>query len=329
MSDRDMHRDSDAPGRIQDYLDGVLSAEDERAFEAHMSSSPVLREQVASWRALMGRLDELPRLAPSPQFRGRVLSQLPPTPALERLRAAFRGGAEASSHRTGPLAPAHPPSERLQDFVEGVLPTAKAARVRVHLQACAPCRTEVEEWRTLFASLGTLQGLQPGPSFADRVMGALPPGGMEGSLLTPSTAPSPSRAGFPDRLAARIRVLVLGTGRIRALAGAAVAAPAALAALVLWFVASHPLLTPGHLLSFALWRAGDALGAVTAWMGSMVVESGATLRLMELAGILVGAPALAVLGVVGFCVTMVGSVWVLHRFLVVPPLEGPNVHVPG
>jgi anti-sigma factor RsiW len=329
MSDRDMHSDFDAPGRIQDYLDGVLSPEDERTFEAYMSTSPVLREQVASWRGLMGQLDALPRLAPSPQFRERVVAQLPPTPALERLRAAFRGGAEASFHRPGPTAPFHPPSERLQDFVEGVLPTATAARVRVHLQGCDPCRTEVEEWRTLFASLGTLPGLHPGPSFADRVMGAIPSGGTEGSLLAPSAAPSPSRAGFPDRLAARIRVLVPGIGRIRALAGAAVAAPAALAALALWFVASHPLLTPGHLLSFVLWRAGDAVGAVTAWMGSMVVESGATLRLMELAGILAGAPALTVLGVVGFCVAMVGSVWVLHRFLVASPLEGPNVHVPG
>ena len=329
MSDRDMHRDFDAPGRIQEYLDGVLSAEDERAFEAYMSTSPVLREQVASWRALMGRLDGLPRLVPSPQFREGVLSQLPPAPALERLRAAFRGGAEASSSRPGPTASVHPRSERLQDFVEGVLPSATAARVRVHLQGCDPCRTEVEEWRTLFASLGTLPGLQPGPSFADRVMGSLPSGRAEGSVLAPSAAPSPSSAGFPVRLAARIRVLVPGTGRIRTLAGAVVAAPAALAAVVLWFVASHPLLTPGHLLSFALWRAGDAVGAATAWMGSMVVESGAIFRLMELAGMLVGAPALTGLGVLGFCVATVGSVWVLHRFLVASPLEGPNVHVPG
>jgi len=226
-------------------------------------------------------------------------------------------------------APAHPPSERLQDFVEGALPTATAARIRVHLQGCDPCRTEVEEWRTLFASLGTLPGLQPGPSFADRVMGALPAGGGEGWVMAPSPAPSPSRTGFPGQLAARVRVLVGGTGRIRALAGAVVAAPAAVAALALWFVASHPLLTPGHLLSFALWRAGDAVGATTAWVGSALLESGATLRLMELVGMLLGAPALTVLGVLGFCVAMVGSVWVLHRFLLAPPLEGPNVHVPG
>jgi len=330
MSHMDMHPDFDAPGRIQEYLDGVLSPDDERAFEAYMSTSPALREQVASWRTLMGRLDGLPRLAPSPQFREGVLSQLPPAPALERLRGVFGGGADASPGIRGRPGMAHPPSERLQDYLEGVLPAAVAARIRFHLKGCDPCRTEVEEWRALFASLGTLPGLHPGPSFADRVMGSLPAGGAGGPVLAPSqAAPLPRRPGFPERLAARVRVLLPGPGRIRALAGAAVAAPVAVVALALWFVASHPLLTPGHLLSFALWRGGDVLGAAMAWLGSLVVESGATLWLMEAAGMLVGAPALAALGVLAFCVATVGSVWVLHRFLLAPPLEGPNVHVPG
>jgi anti-sigma factor RsiW len=220
MSDRDMHRDFDAPGRIQEYLDGVLSPEDERAFEAYMSTSPILRKQVASWRALMGQLDGLPRLVPSPQFRER-----------RPLAASPR----ACPGETPGRVPGRGRGLVLTLWTDGVRPSPFGATAGLRRRGSAPghgrphpgpprgVRPVPDRGGGMEDALrlpGNAPGLQPGPSFADRVMGALPSGRVEGAVLAPSAAPSPSGAGFPERLAARIRLLVPGTGRIRALAGA-------------------------------------------------------------------------------------------------------------
>lgn len=315
MSTMDNHPDlADAFGRIQDYLDGVLSHEEERTFEALMSASPALEAEVQGWRVFMSRLDEVPRMQPSPQFRERILEALPGKTTL-----ANAGGAAA-----------HPPSERLQDYVEGVLPQGIAARIRVHLDACEPCSTDVAEWQGLFASLGTLPGLAPEAGFAERVLGAVSGPGLrpQGVARVPAP-PAPPRPSFPERLAARVRALAPVGARGRAVAAAFLAVPTAAVGMALWFVLNHPLLTPGHLLSFGLWRAGDLAGSALAWMGSLLLESGVTLTLLDAAQRLVSAPVLALGGAVAFCAAVVGSIWVLHRFLLAPPLEGPHAHVPG
>lgn len=305
MSIMDDHPDLDPTiGRIQDYLDGVLSRDEERTFEALLSASPALQAEVQGWSALMARLDEVPHLQPSARFRERVLAALP---------AAQIAGAVGA-------AGAHPPPERLQDFAEGVLPQAVAARVQVHLDGCDPCRTDVAEWRDLFTTLGSLPGLAPAPGFSDRVMEAV------GRGAHPAVATRPS---LPGRLAARVRSLVPTGSRGRAVAAAFLAMPTAAAGLVLWFVLAHPLLTPSHLLSFGLWRVNDVMGSALAWVGSLVVESGVTLTVLEAAQRLVSAPALALGGGVAFCAAVLGSIWVLHRFLLAPPVEGPNVHAHG
>lgn len=312
MSTMDNHPDLEqAFGQIQDYLDGVLSQDEERTFEALMSASPALQAEVQGWRVFMSRLDEVPRMQPSPQFRERILESLP---------AAAAGSALG-------VAGAHPPAERLQDFVEGVLPQAVAARIRVHVDACEPCRTDVAEWQELFSALGTLPGLAPAAGFTDRVMDAVQTAPALAARV--AAPPAPVRPSFPERLAARVRMLVPSGARGRAVAAALLAMPTAAAGLVLWFVLAHPLLTPGHLLSFGLWRVNDLAGSALAWMGSALLESGVTLTLLEAAQRLVSAPALALGGAVAFCATVLGSIWVLHRFLLAPPVEGPNAHAHG
>lgn len=312
MSTMDKHPDLDPDtGRIQDYLDGVLSSDEERAFEVRMSTSPALQAEVQAWRAFMARLDEVPRVDPSPAFRERILEAV---------------GGQTNPAMAGART-THPPSERLQDYVEGILPQALAARIRSHLDSCTPCSTEVAEWQELFGSLGALPGLAPTPGFAHRVLDAVQDGARPGAAVV--APPAPPRPSFPERLAARVRSLAPLGGRGRAVAAALVALPTAAVGAVIWFVMTHPLLTPGHLLSFGLWRAGDVVGAGLSWLGSVALESGVTLTLLEAAQRLVSAPSLAVGGALAFCAAVLGSIWVLHRFLLAPPVEGPNAHVHG
>ncbi len=315
MSTMENHPDLDqAFGRIQEYLDGVLSQDEERAFEALMSASPALQAEVRGWRAFMARLDQVPLMAPSPQFRERILEALPLQPTVAPVGA--RG--------------AHPPSERLQDYAEGVLPQGVAARIRVHLDSCPPCSTEVVEWQELFSSLGTLPGLAPDTGFADRVMDAVGSRARPAAVAARAVAPSaPRTPSFPERLAARVRTLIPTGARARAVAAALLAMPTAAAGAVLWFVLSHPLLTPGHLLSFGLWRVNDLVGSALAWMGSVVLESGWTLTLLEGARLFLSTPSLALGGALAFSAALLGSIWVLYRLLLAPPLEGPDAHAHG
>ena len=319
MSTMDNHPDLDqAFGRIQEYLDGVLSQDEERAFEALMSASPALQAEVQGWRAFMVRLDQVPLVSPSPGFRERILAALPAQAGLAPAPAPAAGRG------------AHPPSERLQDYVEGVLPQAVAARIRVHLDSCRPCSTEVVEWQELFSSLGTLPGLAPATGFADRVMDTVGSGARPAAVAARGVAPSAPRApSFPERLAARVRSLVPTGARARGVAAAFLAMPTAVAGVVFWFVLTHPLLTPGHLLSFGLWRVNDLVGSALAWMGSAVLESGLTLTLLEGARLLLSAPSLALGGAVAFSAALLGSIWVLYRLLLAPPVEGPNAQAHG
>lgn len=64
----------------------------------------------------------------------------------------------------------HPSPKRLQAFVEESLADAERAVVDSHLTYCSKCQTEVAEFRSLFAALGSLPAFEPTAGFADRVM---------------------------------------------------------------------------------------------------------------------------------------------------------------
>jgi len=64
----------------------------------------------------------------------------------------------------------HPKDERLEAYSAGVMAGADQAAVESHVIQCARCRSEVEDWRSLFATLAGLPVLAPSAGFADRVM---------------------------------------------------------------------------------------------------------------------------------------------------------------
>lgn len=317
------HPDSRAAARIQEYLDGALSPAEERAFEARLATSPEFRAEVEGWRALCHSLDGLPRLAPAPGFAERVMAKLPArAPLGVRVWTWVTGGRSASS------GGAHPPEERLQDYVEGVLALPLAARVEAHIGDCPRCASSVVAWRELLGSLEALPRLGPSEGFAERVLSALPVREAT-SLPVAARSTSPSRSHGPsalDRLAARARGLVPRSRRGWALVGTVAAAPAALVTAAVWYIMTHPLLTPGHLASFAAWRTGDRLAAFQASLSGWLLESAATFRAFALVDAALASPGLIAGGALAFCLTTVASLWVLWRFLLASPEEGRYAH---
>jgi anti-sigma factor RsiW len=134
---------------LQALLDGELSDEAGRAALDHVHSCSRCASELESWRVLFQDLDHLPAASPSPGFAARVMQEVAPQPTA-------LGG--------------HLAADVLQDFADGVLPTARAARVQAHLDDCAACARAADAWGALVANLGTLPVLEPSRGFADRVM---------------------------------------------------------------------------------------------------------------------------------------------------------------
>ena len=64
----------------------------------------------------------------------------------------------------------HPGSEALETYAEGAMEDADRAVLESHLMSCVRCQGEVEEWRSLFATLEILPRFAPSSGFAERVM---------------------------------------------------------------------------------------------------------------------------------------------------------------
>lgn len=64
----------------------------------------------------------------------------------------------------------HPADWVLELYAEGELSPDEATEAEAHLTACGRCSAEVDAFRTLFAELGQVSRLAPGPQFSDAVM---------------------------------------------------------------------------------------------------------------------------------------------------------------
>ena len=67
----------------------------------------------------------------------------------------------------------HVSAERLQAFLEGILPGREESRVEEHVAVCARCSEELDTWRVLFDDLADLPSHDPHGAFGDRVMAAV------------------------------------------------------------------------------------------------------------------------------------------------------------
>lgn len=75
---------------IQELLDRGMAPSGMAAAEAHLAGCRSCREDVEGWRGLVVRLDELPHLAPSPDFRERVMAHVRVRTAAAMARPGLR-----------------------------------------------------------------------------------------------------------------------------------------------------------------------------------------------------------------------------------------------
>lgn len=297
---------------LQAYLEGELPAKGQVPVESHLATCARCASELEAWSLLFSELDDLPGLEPSPDFGKRVMAQLPARPPLlQRLAARTR----ALLPTRDVIAGGHLAADRLQEFLEGDLAGGERRQVVAHLDGCAPCRIQLQEWEVVFQSLTSLPRLEPSPGFSARVMEAYEASG----------ARAPAPAGLE-------RILAWGEGAMGAAARllpssrkgwgwlSALAAVPTLAILVVaGVVFSHPLITPGGLFSFVSWRVGDGLEAVAGQATRFVLDSPLLLATWEAVTSVAASPeiALAVLAAVWFATAASG--WVLYRTVISPP----------
>lgn len=308
--------------RLQALLDGALPPRERVQIEEHVAACARCSEELESWRVLFEDLSALPRLGPARDFRDRVMAwvELPSqAPLTERLRR--RLAALLPSPR-----PEHPAGERLQDFLDNMLPAPQVARVATHLESCAACASEVDAWRAVYTRLGGLASYAPSAGFADRVMAAVCVPVVDTSLAkakpaTAITSPARARGLSALRLPDWRRALV-GVGRFvpktrrawAALAGVALT-PAVTVGLVLYTVFSHPTLTPQALASFALWKVTELVAAGWTAAGQLALDAGQVLGADALFRALLDAPFMLAAGALAYSAVSALALRVLYKNL--------------
>ena len=68
-----------------------------------------------------------------------------------------------------------PDSHQLQEWLDGELAPADAARIEAHVATCASCAADVEAFGLVFAELQALPLLEPSPELHTRIMDAVLP----------------------------------------------------------------------------------------------------------------------------------------------------------
>ncbi|MBI4519397.1 MAG: zf-HC2 domain-containing protein [Gemmatimonadetes bacterium] len=186
----------------------------------------------------------------------------------------------------------------LQDYAEGVVSGAELAAVEAHLVGCTGCRSGVAGWRALLANLGELPRLAPSAAFADQVMARV-------KIRTPLAV----------RVLAWVRSLFPfpATPRTWALATAAAMVPVAIVGGAAYWVFSYPGVTPGNVLTFLVWRAGDAVGGFVAQTTTALLESRFVLPAYTILEALARSPGAAVATVSTFSALTALALWVLYR----------------
>lgn len=67
----------------------------------------------------------------------------------------------------------HLTAERIQGFLDGLLPAGEVADVQRHVTSCSSCRADMESWQLLFSELGGLERLEPAAALHEAVLAGL------------------------------------------------------------------------------------------------------------------------------------------------------------
>ena len=295
--------------RIQAFLDDVLSRDDRAEVQEHATFCGRCQAELETWQLLYSELGELPELSPAPNFRERVLASLDTA-----------GPAVAAAHAENPLfgwlrrravrAAEHLDPERLQDYVEGLLPAPQMARVSAHLDACGGCRAEEEQWRSLIHGIEQLPVMVPSGAFASHVMGQI----RIGRLVRPVAARTAHGSALAPVLAWAGR-LVPRTQKAWAVISGIALTPVTVFALLAYAVFRNPLVTPEGLASFVWWRISDGASALWGLLANGLVESPLAFYAYSALDFVVAAPAVTAMVAVSFTAATTLAGWVLYRNL--------------
>lgn len=304
MNPSERHLDGE---RIQGFLDERIGHEAEAAVRKHLEGCARCREEVAEWEALFATLSEMPEVAPSRDFHRRVI---------EAVEVPSRRGMLQSLRKLLPSLPTSTPVRHLQPevalaYLDRALSARRGRAVASHVEGCAACRKELSRWRTVVEALEDLGHESPGPAFADAVMAR---------VEMPKAAVRSRTTGVFEEIAARIRSLLPRSRRGWTLAGASALAPvAALTTAAVALFASHPLLTPGSLASFAWWQVTGAIRSGVGAVAQRVMASPLVLEIWQTVQGLAGDPLATGLGALAFCFTTFTALWILYRNLTTAP----------
>ncbi len=288
--------------RIQAFLDDALSRDERADVQAHAASCGRCRAEVEDWQLLYSELGELAELSPASNFSERVLADLDTAiPAASGEKRAF-----GWLRRRAVRAAEHLDPERLQDYVEGLLPARQMARVSAHLDACGVCRSEEQQWRGLIQGIEQLPAMAPSSAFAGRVMSQV----RIGQLVRPVAARSVARQAL-----ARAGRLIPRTQRAWAVISGIALTPITVSALLAYAVFSSPLVTPGGLASFLWWKISGGATALAGILADRLVESPIAFYAYSVLDLLAGTPALTALVAVSLAGATGLSGWVLYRNL--------------
>ena len=288
--------------RIQAFLDDALSRDERAEVQEHATFCGRCHTELETWQLLYSELGELPELSPAPNFRDRVLAGLDtavPAASAEKRRYGWL-------RRRVVRAAEHLDPERLQDFVEGLLPAPQMARVSAHLEACGGCRGEEEQWRSLIQGIEKLPVMAPSRAFASHVMGQI----RIGRLVRPVAAMTTRQ-----RALAWAGRLIPRTQKAWAVISGIALTPVTVVALLGYTVFSNPLVTPEGLASFFWWRISGGATALWGLLADGLVESGIAFYAYSFFDLLAGAPAVAAMAAVSFAAASSLSGWVLYRNL--------------
>ena len=289
--------------RIQAFLDDSLSQDERDEVEGHSAFCGRCQAELEAWQLLYSELGGLAELSPASDFRNRVLDGLDEVvPAAPNEKRGF-----AWLRRRAVRAAEHVAPDRLQDYVEGLLPARQVASVATHLEGCGVCRTEETQWRNLIRGIEQLPAMAPSHAFAGRVMGQI----QLGRLVRPVAA----RTARARALAWAAR-LVPKTQKAWAVVSGIALTPATVVALLTYAVFSNPLVTPLGLASFVWWKISDGTTALWGLLTDGLVESGAAYYAYSMLDVLAGAPAVATMVAVSFAAATSLAGWVLYRNLI-------------
>jgi hypothetical protein len=217
----------------------------------------------------------------------------------------------------------HPEAEQLEAFAQSELPAADRVVVESHLVRCTRCQAELDEWRSLFATLASLPAYAPAAGFGDRVMAR---------VRVPMTWNqrvgiwADQTGALVSRGAARVERAMPQTTRGWAIASAFLALPALIVGGLLFWLLSKSYVTTHSLWVYTTDRFGIAAAGASERFFSWILSTELVGVTVTGLGSLVETGGVGALGALaaGLGVGTIASMWILYTNLFRTPSRETN-----